>query len=211
MKKSIIGILMFAGLSTQIFGHQLWLEREGNSLKEFFGHFPHFKETQNGKRLKAIQGTNLSPKEAYVATKRSVDHLDVTIKSKGDVGITEVMSPRKGKFVDFVVRTIFLAREGRSESKNLLALDLVPKTSGSNTFVIKMDGQPLPKSRIQVIAPNGWSKGFMSDVTGEVSIETPWKGEYIIQANYTDKTKGEADGKTYEQTDYIMTIHFTVK
>jgi hypothetical protein len=211
MKKSIVGILVILGFATQVFAHQLWLEREGNVLKEFFGHFPHFKEKESGKRLKAIQGENLTPKEAYVSTTRKNDHLEVAIKSKGDVGVSEVMSPRKGKFVDFIVRTIFLAREGRSESKDLLALDLVPKKPYSNTFIIKMNESPLPKTRIKVIAPNGWSKSFMSNVSGEVTIQTPWKGDYVVQANYTDKTKGKADGKVYEQTDYIMTIHFVVK
>jgi hypothetical protein len=211
MKKNIVGILVVLGFATQVFAHQLWLEREGNVLKEFFGHFPHFKEKDSGKRLKAIKGINLTPKEAYVATKRSVDHLDVTIKSKGDIGITEVMSPRKGKFVDFIVRTIFLAREGRSETKDLLALDLVPKNPESNTFIIKINKESLPKSRIKVIAPNGWSKSYMSNISGEVTIQTPWKGDYVVQSNYTDKTKGKADGKAYEQTNYVMTIHFVVK
>jgi uncharacterized GH25 family protein len=210
MKSKFLVSALFLGFATQIFAHQLWLERDGMVIKEYFGHFPNFKEKEDGKRLKAIKGDVLSPKKAYVSTQRADEYVKVQINSKGDVGLTEEMSPRKGKFVDFVVRTIFLAREGRGESKNLLALDLVPQSPNSNTFTILLDGKPLPKTKVHVIAPNTWSKSFSSDEAGVVSIKTPWSGDYVVQVDYTDKTKGEVQGKAYEQTNYVMTLHFKV-
>lgn len=211
MKKAFMGAVLFVSFATQLFAHQLWLEREGMVVREYFGHFPDFKEKEDGKRLGAIKGLHVSPKEAYIQTKRQKDHIEITLNSEGDIGVTEEMSPRKGKFVDFVVRTIFLAREGRAENKQLLEVDIVPESKNSNTFVLMYKNTPLPKTKINVVAPNTWSKSFSSDEAGKVTIETPWNGEYVLQLNYEDKVKGEADGKAYEQTNYVMTLHFEVE
>jgi len=74
-----------------------------------------------------------------------------------------------------------------------------------------LNGKPLAKSKVVLTAPNTWSKSFMSDEVGKVTLQTPWLGNYVAQLDYTDKSKGEADGKTYEQTNYVMTLHFNVK
>lgn len=211
MKKSLVALMAIIGLSAPLAAHQLWLEREGSVINEYFGHFPNFKEKEEGERLKAIKGVSLSPKDAYLKTVRQNDGIQIFVNKIGDIGVTEAMEPRKGKFVDFTVRTIFLAREGRSESKTLLELDMVPETPNGNTFTVMLNGKPLAKSKVVLTAPNTWSKSFMSDEAGKVTLQTPWLGNYVAQLDYTDKTKGEADGKTYEQTNYVMTLHFNVK
>ena len=211
MKKQMLTLAVLVGMSMPLAAHQLWLERGGSVINEYFGHWPNFKEKEEGDRLKAIKGVDISPKGAYLKTVRQSDHVEILVKTIGDIGLIEVMEPRKGKFVDFTVRTIFLAREGRSESKSLLELDMVPESPNSNTFTVMLNGKPLPKSKVVLTAPNTWNKNFMSDEAGKVSIQTPWLGSYVAQVNFTDKTKGEVGGKVYEQTNYIMTLHFDVK
>ncbi|KHG33989.1 hypothetical protein [Sulfurospirillum sp. MES] len=211
MKKSLLTLIAIVGLSVPLSAHQLWLEREGSVMNAYFGHWPNFKEKADGKRLEAIKGFDISPKEAYLKTVRQNDHVEVFVNKVGDIGLTEAMEPRKGKMVDFTVRTIFLAREGRSESKTLLELDMVPEASHSNTFTLMLNNKPLPKTKVVLTAPNTWSKNFMSDEAGKVTLQTPWLGDYVAQLDYTDKTKGEVNGKTYEQTNYVMTLHFSVK
>lgn len=211
MKKSLLTLIAIVGLSVPLSAHQLWLEREGSVMNAYFGHWPNFKEKADGKRLDAIKGFDISPKEAYLKTVRQNDHVEVFVNKVGDIGLTEAMEPRKGKMVDFTVRTIFLAREGRSENKTLLELDMVPEAPNSNTFTLMLNNKPLPKSRVVLTAPNTWSKNFMSDEAGKVTLQTPWLGDYVAQLDYTDKTKGEVNGKSYEQTNYIMTLHFNVK
>lgn len=211
MKKSLLTLIAIVGLSVPLSAHQLWLEREGSVMNAYFGHWPNFKEKADGKRLEAIKGFDISPKEAYLKTVRQNDHVEVFVNKVGDIGLTEAMEPRKGKMVDFTVRTIFLAREGRSESKTLLELDMVPEAANSNTFTLMLNNKPLPKTKVVLTAPNTWSKNFMSDEAGKVTLQTPWLGDYVAQLDYTDKTKGEMNGKSYEQTNYIMTLHFSVK
>ena len=211
MKKQFLALAVFVGFSMPLAAHQLWLEREGSVMNAYFGHWPNFKEKEEGERLKAIKGVEITPKEAYLKTVRQSDHIEVFVNKIGDIGLTEAMEPRKGKMVDFTVRTIFLAREGRSESKTLLELDMVPEAPNSNTFTLMLNNKPLPKSKVVLTAPNTWSKNFMSDEAGKVTLQTPWLGDYVAQLDYTDKTKGEVNGKSYEQTNYIMTLHFNVK
>ena len=211
MKKSLLTLIAIVGLSVPLSAHQLWLEREGSVMNAYFGHWPNFKEKEEGERLKAIKGVEVTPKEAYLKTVRQSDHVEVFVNKIGDIGLTEALEPRKGKMVDFTVRTIFLAREGRSESKTLLELDMVPEASHSNTFTLMLNNKPLPKTKVVLTAPNTWSKNFMSDEAGKVTLQTPWLGDYVAQLDYTDKTKGEVNGKSYEQTNYIMTLHFSVK
>jgi hypothetical protein len=210
MKKILLTVFITLSFATQIFAHQLWLERSGETLKAYFGHFPNFKEKESGKRLKAIKGLKLNPQSTYVSTKRKSDHIEITVNTQKDIALIEKMSPRKGKFVDFTVQTIFLAREGRKENKDLLYLDIVPESPNSNTFFLKLNKEVLPKMSLSVVAPNGWSKKFKSDKFGKVTIETPWKGDYVASLKYTDKTPGKADGKDFEQTNYVMSLHFNV-
>lgn len=210
MKKILLVVFITLGFTTQVFAHQLWLERSGETLKAYFGHFPHFKEKEDGKRLKAIKGLTLNPQSAYESTTRKSDYVEITVNTKDDVALIEKMSPRKGKFVDFTVQTIFLAREGRAQSKDLLHLDIVPQSPNSNTFFLKLNKEVMPRMSLSVVAPNGWSKKFKSDKSGKVTIETPWKGDYVAHFKYTDKTPGKADGKAFEQTDYVMSLHFNV-
>lgn len=211
MRKQILTLAVLVGFSMPLAAHQLWLEREGSVINTYFGHWPNFKEKADGKRLDAIKGFDISPKEAYLKTVRQDDHVEVFVNKVGDIGLTEAMEPRKGKMVDFTVRTIFLAREGRSESKTLLQLDMVPEYPNSNTFTLLLNNKPLPKSKVVLTAPNTWNKNFMSDEAGKVSIQTPWLGDYVAYVEFTDKTKGEVGGIGYEQTNYILTLHFNVK
>jgi len=211
MKKSLVAFMTIVGLSAPLAAHQVWLEREGSVINEYFGHFPNFKEKADGKKLELIKGTVVSPKEAYLKTVRQNDHLEVFVNKVGDIGVIEEFKPNKGKMVDFTVRTIFSGRDGRSESKSLLPLDLVPDAPNSDTFTLMFNNKPLPKTKVEVTAPNTWNKSFMSDEAGKVTLKTPWLGDYVVQVDYSDKTKGEAQGIAYEQTNYIMSLHFLVK
>ncbi|MBE0495692.1 MAG: DUF4198 domain-containing protein [Campylobacterales bacterium] len=209
MRKVSAILAVCVGLALPAMAHQLWLERDGDVVKEYFGHWPNFKENSDGKRLEAIKGTDVSPKGVLSKTERAFDHNVLHVNKAGDIGVIEAMEPRKGKLVEFIVRTLFLARHGRSESITLLALDLVPTAPNANTFTLMLEGKPLPATPVKVISPTSWSKTFRSDLDGKVTIETPWKGDYVAEVSYTDKTKGEVDGKPYEQTNYIMTLFFT--
>ena len=211
MKKIVTSVCLCVGLAMPVFAHQLWLERDGNSIREYFGHWPNFKEKADGKRLEAIKGEVVSPKEIYAKTIRHDDHVEIQVKKSGDMAVTEVMPPRKGKMVDFVVRTIFLARNGISESKALIELDLVPESANSTTFTLMFKNQPLPKAKVTLTGPHTWSKNFSTNEQGKVTLSTPWKGDYIVSVDYEDKNKGTLDGVEYVQTNYAMSLFFNVK
>ncbi|MDN3671040.1 DUF4198 domain-containing protein [Echinicola jeungdonensis] len=59
-------------------------------------------------------------------------------------------------------------------------------------------GSPKAEVKVAAVSPKGWTKEFESDENGELSIETPWKGQYIIEATYTQETSGEHHGAPYQ-------------
>ena len=56
MKKSLLTLIAIVGLSVPLSAHQLWLEREGSVMNAYFGHWPNFKEKEEGERLMAVAG-----------------------------------------------------------------------------------------------------------------------------------------------------------
>jgi len=66
------------------------------------------------------------------------------------------------------------------------------------TFKTFFKGSAKSGVAVSVFSPEGWSKEYKSNESGEVSIETPWKGQYLIEATYTEETSGEHHGAPYK-------------
>ncbi|MGP1449854.1 MAG: DUF4198 domain-containing protein [Wolinella sp.] len=210
MKKYLIATVAASLLGSSAMAHEVWLERDGNSIKTFFGHYTQgIKES--GDRLNMIKANLYLPAGEIERKERATNYIEATAKSGSDIALVEAFKPRKSKLAPVISRTIFLARTGRSDNKNLLKLDLVPKTKDSDTFVITYDGEPLARTNVTLYAPNMWSMSFRSNDNGEITIKTPWKGRYFATLKHIDETKGEVDGEPYDQTSYVMTLTFDVE
>jgi len=79
-----------------------------------------------------------------------------------------------------------------------LALDAVP-TGVPNQLKFSFNKAPLAKFKAKLIAPNGWIKELQTDADGLVSIATPWRGNYVIEATYFENLSGEFQGQHYER------------
>jgi hypothetical protein len=100
--------------------------------------------------------------------------------------------------------TGFAAQEPR------LTLDIVP-AGQPGTFKVFFKGQPLPKARVAIVVQSGWAKEARSDDQGAVSFDLPWKGSYVLEASYIDRTPGERPGpngaELYDGINYVTTPH----
>ncbi len=88
-----------------------------------------------------------------------------------------------------------------SAQTDLALLLTSPATNGlkeSLAFKTYFKGTPKSGVTVSVVSPEGWSKNYESDENGEVSIETPWKGQYLIEATHTEETSGEHHGAPYQ-------------
>ncbi|GGZ32210.1 hypothetical protein GCM10007049_27030 [Echinicola pacifica] len=64
-------------------------------------------------------------------------------------------------------------------------------------FTTYFKGQPQGGIKVTITSPNGWTKEVESNEKGELTLETPWKGQYIVEAIATEETSGEHFGQQY--------------
>lgn len=211
MKKLLSAVCAASlGLSS-LMAHALWVEKEGDATKVFFGDWDKNSKELTGKRLDNVKAEIVLPQGLGTETSREYDHILIQTKHAGDVAVIEPIAPRKSRLADTVGRTVYMGRAGRSERSVLLPLDLVPLSAQSNEFTVMLDGKPLPRASVTLWAPPKWSITLRSDDAGKVIFKTPWKGQYLAQVLHTDETKGEIDGVAYDQTTYAMSLNFSVE
>ena len=88
-----------------------------------------------------------------------------------------------------------------------LTLDLVP-TGQQGQFKLVFKGQPLAKTKVELMTQSGWSKGGYTDDQGVVKFDMPWKGQYVAEAKYADRTPGERAGEKYDSVNYVTSVTY---
>lgn len=90
-------------------------------------------------------------------------------------------------------------------------LGVYPLRLGSD-IVLKVffRGEPLPQAKVNVHAPNGWSKELKADASGVVQAAVPWAGQYVFEVIQLEQTPGEFQGAPYEAVRHRATFTWTV-
>lgn len=196
--------------------HHVWLEQDGKTVKLQFGEFgENQRETTPGLLDKFV-----APKATLVGAKGERDlTLEKTAKgyvvggavSAGDAIVVEDNAypgwetTKDGKTSQHIwvpaarLATTFAAQQPK------LALDIVP-TGKAGEFKLFYKGQPLPKTKVNAIIPNGWTKEAVSDDNGTVTFDLPWKGMYVLEAHHTDKAGGERAGAAYASASHTTSL-----
>jgi uncharacterized GH25 family protein len=73
---------------------------------------------------------------------------------------------------------------------------------------VVFNGAPLPKAKVELVSPSGWSREATSGEDGTVTFALPWKGQYVAEVKHTDKTPGEAQGQKYGEVSHLITLSF---
>lgn len=98
----------------------------------------------------------------------------------------------------------YYARHGRPPSTApTLPLDVQEQEPGALTVLYR--GRPLAHAKLEVIAPNAWVQEHRTDARGQVRINTPWRGLYVLHVLHLDPTPGEFAGKRYDR----LRLHYT--
>ncbi len=208
MKKGLIGLALGCALALSAQAHQVWMEREGDVIKAYFGHWSHDLIEEKGKAFDNVKLDKFLPEGSFKKSERLQNHVRFDLSKVGDTAIIEAMPVRKSKLTNKATQYTFLAREGRREVKSLTILDLVPDKAGGDTFTVMFDGKPLPRVDVTLYAPHKWSKTFKSNDEGKITILTPWKGMYLAEVNHTDEDKGVMGDQEYDERVYIYTLVF---
>lgn len=106
-----------------------------------------------------------------------------------------------------VVKPMFYLRYAPTlaRAEPQLPLDLTP-TGKTGELLLSFKGQPLPKTRVKITAPHGWTLEAYSNEHGIVQIGLPWRGNYILEASHTETAAGEFAGKAYDKTRHFISF-----
>lgn len=201
-------------LASTALAHQLWLERDGDTARLYFGEPVENLRERSGALLDRITGPRVfgaDPAAALPLTRRE-DHIAAALPAgTGDVRMIEDSIPPFGRAgAPDRLRAVMLAREGRSETRAAMDLELVPVTANGNDFVLMLRGQPLPRAEVTLVAPPRWERKLRTDAQGRVTFETPWAGRYVAEAIHTENTPGGTGDGAYARLRHVSTLSFTV-
>lgn len=193
--------------------HGLWIEQTGDTKTLFYGEPENaLKEKFPGKleNIKAPQAVLLSPDGGKLVVKVERGGAGFHL-GKSSVTQTVLATETSMEVKDWtqhglgIVKPMYYARFAPTPlaaAKPETALDIVPiaawMADHPNAFMVAYKGQPVAKAKVSVIAPNTWTQEFITDELGRIAINTPWRGQYVLEITHTDKTPGEFEGKRYE-------------
>jgi hypothetical protein len=216
MKNGLSMLVMTAmvTLASTAIAHQLWLERDGDTARLYFGEPVENVRERTGALLDRITGPRVfatNPATPLPLTRRE-DHIAAALPAgTGDVRMIEdTLAPFGRAGAPDRLRAVMLAREGRSETRAVMDLEFVPVTAGGNEFTLMLRGEPLPRAEVTLVAPPRWERKLRTDAQGRVSFETPWAGRYVAEAIHTENTPGGTGEGAYARLRQVSTLSFTV-
>ncbi|HEU0124102.1 MAG TPA: hypothetical protein VFQ91_26455 [Bryobacteraceae bacterium] len=191
--------------------HAVWVEKEKGVAKAYFGEWDEDKREIAGKLLDYIRGPQAfqgSSKTSLPLTKES-NHFAIPVKGTGDIRVIESTIPvNTNKNTGLKSKGIYIAKYGRTETAAASDLELVPVAANANTFRLLLRGAAAPKVQVEVVGPPRWRKSFMTDDQGQVTIETPWAGPYLLEAVHVVKGAGGEGADAYDQIRFVTTVFF---
>lgn len=217
LKPLLAAALLIAGATTAQ-AHQVWLENAGGGqVRLHFGEFnDNLRETSPG-ALDKFKGVPVLEQRAGTASQKvegklTKDAFAYTVTGNADTLFAAATYP----LIDRSKRNLPAmywqpsARWVASLAQPVApgqALDLVP-TGKPGQLKVVFNGNPLPKAKVQLVSPAGWSREAESAADGTVDFLTPWKGQYVAEVHHIDKTPGEAQGEKYGEASYVTTLSF---
>ena len=212
MKKLMTAVFLSA-MATAIpaQAHYLWIEPVGEEAHLCFGEYENALREKSGGRLDTIAMPEVQDaSRAAVTLERKADHL--ALKAKAGQPLTAQESSMKVKDLRKnnigIVKPMYYARFAVSdtESASTLALDIQPV--GKGKVRVSLHGKPLAKAKLNIFAPNQWLREYETDDKGEVAVDTPWPGLYVVEVAYVEPVKGEYQGDAYEGIRHVSTLSF---
>lgn len=195
-----VAALALLGWSGMAAAHFVWLEPAGASkVRAYFGEWADdLREKTDGFLGKVVVEPLLNGKRVKPAA-TGADYYEFDARGETRLGQSVLF---KTTLVDYS------ARLGRDDTRAQLPLEFAPTAAGGNTFVLSFEGKPLAKTEVTVFGPPKWMKQFRTDEAGSFTIETPWPGQYVLEASHTLEQDGQHEGKPYTKKRYVSTLTF---
>lgn len=222
--------------SKNLYAHALWIETQANGkigqiqeVKIFYGEYAHnliedfegwYSDVEDFKLVLTGPGNEQTilecdSTENYFTTtftpeKEGIYTLAISHSAK-DLGGDYVYQFNTSKEV-YVGKSLTGQKNEPAENEIYLKPDVsntnkVGKEIKGSVFI---DGKTASGIKVEVVSPQGWVKTLESDSEGSFQFKADWKGKYLVEASYTEDTKGEHYGNKYEHiwkcATYVLVI-----
>ena len=210
--KKIITLFLTTTLLTVLpaSAHFIWLEQADHQTKLYFGEYEGGLREKTGGRLDTIAAPEafiLQAKSAPLALKREANFIAVEGANNQPVIAHELSMKVKDmtKYYFGIAKPMYYARigTGAAEASSMNALDIQPL--GNNKVRVNLNGKPLAKAKLKVMAPNQWLQELDADDNGEATYNMPWAGLYVLEAIYLEPSKGSYQNEAYENIRHVST------
>jgi hypothetical protein len=212
MKTFVMAAAFLAAASATAHAHYIWIERTGvDEARAYFGEWEAGRVETSGGALDNIKTPKAFASDAAkpLALTRQGDHFTIAAPGGGDVRLVEAGLPvRADKETGQRTKALMHAKVGRSETKAALDLELVPTAANGNVFVLILRGAPLARAELEVFGPPRWAKGLRTNDKGEVTIPTPWAGQYVVEIAHLEERKGGSGDEAYDRIRHVSTLTF---
>ncbi|MFC7289005.1 hypothetical protein ACFQPC_13220 [Herminiimonas glaciei] len=199
----------FALLATSLFltsaaahADYVWLERDTTGAAHaYVGEF---------EAAKGAPGT-ITGARAFMADGKDLplsveaERLNIAAPASGDLRLAATRSSDKG------VLNYFQAKNGRSETKAVNDLELVPTEANGNTFKLVWKGNTVAASQVNVETSEGWRRVLKPAKDGTVTLTTPFPARYLLEVSARVNGSVTLDGKKYDDVRHTATLTFEVK
>lgn len=190
--------------------HFIWLEQVDGQTKLYFGEYEGGLREKTGGKLDSIAtpvATTLEKQPLKIAAKRAENYIVIEGASKQTVLAHELGMKVKDltKYHYGIVKPMYYTRYGygAAEAASNHALDIQPL--GNNKVRIHLNGKPLPKAKLKVMAPNQWLQELDADENGEATYSMPWAGLYVLEVIHLEPSKGNYQGDAYDNIRHVST------
>lgn len=212
--RAAVAALLSLSLVGTAAAHTIWLEREGDGARIYFGEFD-----ENLREASPGLLDQLKP-EAKVAAS------DKALKVDKTAGFFAVAGP-VGKDDSIVAENVAVTeRRGDKPTKVLTrlgartvadvkeqapvnTLDIVP-AGKPGLFKVFYQGKLLAKAKAELIAESGWKREVKTDEQGAFEATLPWRGGYVIEIQHTDATPGKRGEDAYDSVRCASTLFVRV-
>ena len=223
MTKLSLAVLALLGAVLPAQAHQIWIEQaDGQNAVIRFGEFgENLREASPGLLDKFVKptGTLVSAQGEKLGdgTKTSDGFMLPFQAGAGETIVAEDASYplytwkqqdkeiRNWFFPAARLITSFAALEPK------LTLDLVP-TGQDGEFKLTFKNAPKAKTKVTLVTQSGWAKEGHTDEKGLVKFYMPWKGTYVAEVSFNDRSAGERAGangaEKYDAVSYATAVTY---
>lgn len=180
----------------------LWLQRDGAQAKVFAGEV-----RKPLARLPALKDPKAVLPEGATppALQAAADHFAFAPQGTGDQRFSATLPGANG------VLTYHQARYGRTETKAVNDLELVPTEPGGNTFQLVFKGRPVAASQVNVDTSEGWRRVLTPAKDGTVSFTPAFPGLYVLEVTArVNNGSVTLDGTKYDDVRHTATLVFEI-